>query len=198
MSGRILATSLLLCCAAAMATEDWSPSRKVDGVPVEFRPTESGFHVHRAEVSVCADLATLESFVADTSRFPEWIPFTRSARLLDDSEGAYVYYVRSTTPWPAKDRDMIYRITREAASENSIRLVMTGLPDYQPPEETAERIRTAEGAWHLTLVEDHTRVSYELYVDPGSVPAFLANRRLATVVGRTLANLSAEFPCPST
>jgi hypothetical protein len=188
----------VIFAGTCLASEDWKPVRKVEGVPVESRPTDSGFNVHRGVTSVCANLTALEGFVADTSRFPDWIPFTRSARLLDESDSGYVYYVRSTTPWPLKDRDMVYRIAREKSEDPVVRLVVTGLPDYQPPEKNAERIRVAAGEWRLEPIPGGTRVSYELYVDPGSVPAYFANRRLATVVGQTLANLAAQFPCTST
>ncbi|MEJ2088027.1 MAG: hypothetical protein P8Y69_06060, partial [Gammaproteobacteria bacterium] len=188
--------SLLPCSSVYGAAEDdWRALRTVEGVPVEFKPTESGFDAHRGETSVCANIDMLEGFVADTSRFPEWIPFTRSARLLDQSEGVYLYYVRSTTPWPLKDRDMVYRITRHDTGHDGVRLVITGLPDHQPLADGAVRIRAAAGEWYLAPAASGIRVSYELFVDPGPVPPYFANRRMATVVGRTLANLAARFPC---
>lgn len=200
MSGgmRTLVPLLVIFAAGTcVASGDWKPLRSVNGVPVESRSTESGFNAHRGVTSICADLAALEGFVADTSRFRDWIPYTRSARLLDESDAGYIYYVRSKTPWPLKDRDMVYRIARQESEGPVIRLVVTGLPDYQPPEENAERIRVAAGEWRLEPITGGTRVGYELYVDPGSVPAYFANRRLATVVGQTLANLAAQFPCNS-
>jgi hypothetical protein len=193
------ASFLLVALAAGVpfAWSDWRMVRSVDGVVVESRSTASGFNVHRGETAVCADVRTLEIFVEDTSRFPEWLPFTRSARLLQTTEDSLVYYVRSTTPWPMKDRDMVYRITRHEAEASAIHLELTGLPDYAPPEDDVERIKVAEGEWRLAPSGARTEVSYELYLDPGAVPAYLANRRLAYVVGRTLANLAAQFPCRS-
>lgn len=200
LRGGVRGGAVLLCFALgtnALSAPDWRPARWVDGVAVESHPTESGFDVHRGETAVCADLGTLEVFVEDTSRFPEWLPFTRSARLLKASEEGFVYYVRSTTPWPMKDRDMVYRITRRDAGPDAVLLELTGLPDYAPPEEDVERILAAEGEWRLAPSGNRTRVSYELYLNPGGVPAYFANRRLAVVVGRTLANLAAQFPCSS-
>ena len=89
---------------------------------------------------------------------------------------------------------MIYRITRQETKEG-LKLMITGLPDYQPPAKNAARIRMAEGEWLLLPAEEAIEVRYELFIDVGAVPAYFANRRLATVVGRTLANLSAQFPC---
>jgi hypothetical protein len=169
----------------------------VDGIAVEFRPTESGFNMHRGEAFVCTDIASLERFVADAARFPDWIPYTLSARQLDRTEAGAVYYVLTSTPWPLKDRDMIYRISRLEGDYQGLHLLLTGLPEYEPPIEHVERIRAAEGEWRLVPEGVGVRVGYELFVDPGSAPRFLANRRLANVVGKTLANLSAQFPCAS-
>lgn len=195
----ILLIGLGLMAAAHASAEGWVPVREVEGVAVEARPTDSGYHEHRGEAAVCAEMGALEDFVADTSRFADWIPYTRSARLLDASGSDFVYYVRSTTPWPLKDRDMVYQITRHSETEDGVaegvHLSVLGLPDYHPEEKNVTRIREAAGQWHLLQQDDGIDVSYQLYVHPGSVPAFAANRRLATVVGKTLANLAAQFPC---
>ena len=191
----ILLFSLGLTASACALAEGWVPVRDVEGVAVEARQTDSGYHEHRGEAAVCAEMGALEDFVADTSRFADWIPYTRSARLLDSSGSAFVYYVRSTTPWPLKDRDMVYQITRHPEIDEGVHLSVLGLPDYHPEERNVTRIREAAGQWHLLQEEDEINVSYQLYVNPGSVPAFAANRRLAAVVGKTLANLAAQFPC---
>lgn len=201
----------LLCCALPGHADDatvsalpepeaapanpWHEVREIDGVPVLARSTESGYNEHQAEVSVCTDIPTLERFVTDTDRFPEWVAFTRSARLLDRSDEGAIYYVRSTTPWPLADRDMVYRISRVPSSGAGVELKLTGLPDYQPEEQGVTRIEAAEGEWRLIPDGTETRVSYRLYLDPGRVPAFMANRRLAAAVGQTLANLVDRFPC---
>ncbi len=177
------------------AEAGWASARQVAGVPVESRPTASGFHEHRAEIAVCTDLTTLEDFVADTTQFADWIPFTRSVELLSSSENDFVYYVRSSTPWPLNDRDMVYRITRGPTTNEGLRLSMVGLPDYQPREQNVTRLVAAEGQWRLQPSANTINVEYQLYVHPGGVPAMAANRRLATVVGRTLANLAERFPC---
>lgn len=179
---------------SVQATASWQPARDVAGVAVEGHPTDSGFDAHRARIRVCTDMSSLAEFVVDPSRFREWVAFTRSARLLDKTEDSAVYYVRSTTPWPLKDTDMVYRITR-APTPEGLRLSLIGLPDYSPPGRDTTRLRSADGEWRLLPGDQGIDVSYELYVDPGRVPRSLANQRLATAVGQTLANLAAQFPC---
>ena len=177
------------------AGQEWQKGRKVDGVQVYHRPTTTAIREHRAETLVCTELTALEAFVSDAGHFTEWVPFTRSARLLERMPDQIVYYVRSITPWPLADRDMIYRVRRLPDGGGVVRLELTGLPDFRPEVEGATRIRSARGAWLLVPEARGVRVSYQLLVDPGAVPAFVANRRLASVVGQTLANLAARFPC---
>jgi hypothetical protein len=167
----------------------------VGGVTVEARPTASGFDEHRGTAEVCTDLSALEALISDTERFPEWLPYTRQAELLETSDRQFTYYVRTTTPWPLKDRDMVYRITRQSDSATTVHLDVVGLPDYEPKRRGATRIREASGRWEFIDTGAGLTVSYQLFVDPGPVPAFAANGRLASAVGETLANLADRFPC---
>lgn len=194
MAQRLALIIALLLAAAAARAGTWEPVREIAGVPVEAQETDSGFDVHRGRVQVCTDLASLENYVIDASHFVDWVAYTKSARLLEHTDEAAVYYVRSTTPWPLQDRDMIYRIARAPAPEG-LKLELTGLPDYAPPDKSATRIRAAAGEWRLLPSATGIDVSYELYLDPGRVPRYLANQRLAAAVGQTLANLAARFPC---
>lgn len=178
----------------AQTAAPWHQVREVDGVLVEARPTVTGFDAHRARIHVCTDMSSLAEFVVDPSRFVDWIAFTRSARLLEKSEDSAVYYVRSTTPWPLKDADMVYRIARNPTSDG-LNLSLTGLPDYLPSEKDATRIHSANGMWRIVPDDRGLGVSYELYVNPGSVLQSFANQRLAAAVGKTLANLAAHYPC---
>jgi hypothetical protein len=173
----------------------WSEVRLIDGVMVEARQTESGFNEHRGAVRVCTQLSVLEAFVADADRFSEWLPYTRHAELLEQTDDHLIYFVRTSTPWPLKDREMAYRISRQTDITEGVTLDMVGLPDYQPAGKGAVPIQAAAGRWRLIESEAGLDVSYQLFVHPGSVPPFAANGRMATAVGRTLANLASRFPC---
>ena len=192
---RIAIAALAAFVASSAWASGWSEVRLVDGVMVEARQTDSGFNEHRGAVRVCTQLPVLEAFVADADRFSEWLPFTRYAELLEQADDHLIYYVRSSTPWPLKDRDMVYRISRQADSAQGVTLELVGLPDYQPAGTGADPIQAAAGRWRLTESEAGLDVNYQLFVHPGSVPPFAANGRMATAVGKTLANLASHFPC---
>ncbi len=190
-----LLTLLIGSTGLAAPLGDWKPVREVEGVTVEARGTASGFNEHRGSAKVCTRLDVLEALVADTERFPEWLPYTRDAELLEASGDEVTYYVRSTTPWPLKDRDMVYRVTRGSDGGDGVHLELVGLPDHEPEHRGVTRMREARGEWWFSEAGDGLMIRYRLFVDPGPVPAFVANGRLASTVGQTLANLASRYPC---
>jgi len=196
-----LAAASLLCTAAAAfsaetTAEEWQEVRRVDGIVVEARPTESGFNEHRAHGRVCADVESLAGFVADSATLPEWIPHTEEVRVLQQRSNEEIYYLRSATPWPMRSRDMIYRLQRHTDSKTATaRLSITGLPDYLPPEPDAVRMKAARGTWTIHDQGDAISITFKMFVHPGSAPRFIANRRMAGSVGQTVANLAERFPC---
>ena len=191
----IIVMLLAFPSAVAGSGGDWAPVREVAGITVEARTTSSGFNEHRGSATVCTRLDVLETLVADTDRFPEWLPYTRDAQLLEASGGEFTYYVRTITPWPLKDRDMVYRITRRPAGDDGVHLAVVGLPDHGPKHRGVTRMREASGEWQFNESGDALTVSYRLFVDPGPVPVPVANGRLASAVGQTLANLVSRYPC---
>jgi hypothetical protein len=78
---------------------------------------------------------------------------------------------------------------------DEMRIRMTGLPEAVPERKGAVRMAAADGEWRLVSDGVGVDVRFELYVDPGKVPRYFANRRLSRTLGKTLANLQATFPC---
>lgn len=186
----------MLCAGVSSGAPVWTADRTVNAIDLESQPRDSGFRAYRGSIVVCARLDELQAFVADASRFHEWLPYTEEARALDDPEGGgELYYLRNSAPWPLQSRDMIYRLTLEPGGDEVLRIALDGVPDALPPQAGAVRMKSAEGLW--TLRTDHCRlhVTLSLAVDPGRAPSFFVNRRLAATVSGTLANLQKHFPC---
>ncbi|MFW6092644.1 MAG: SRPBCC family protein [Pseudomonadota bacterium] len=180
--------------ATGAAAEAWQPAGTIDGIAMTARPTGTGFDAYRATVEVCTGASTLERFVTDASSFGEWIPYTVEARQIESGDGAVRYYVRTDAPWPARDRDMVYRLDSRRSDEALV-IAVTGVPDYLPPQEGAVRMAGAEGEWRLRPRGDRLEVTFSLAVNPGNAPARFSNRRLAATVAGTLNNLTERFPC---
>lgn len=192
----------LWATTAGAAESGWSAARTVRGVALESRPTPSGFAEYRGQVSVCTSQQNLERFVTDASRFPSWVPFTETAHALPDDGRGTRYYVRTDAPWPFRSRDMVYRVMpRGADGEGSadgagrLRIDLAGEPDAIPERGDAVRMAGAGGRWVLEARGERIDVALRMSVDPGSVPRFFANQRIAATVGGMLANLRQRFPC---
>lgn len=190
--------ALLLTPLGAVASE-WTGAGTVRDVALESRPTASGFAEYRGRVSVCTSRQTLARFVTDARHLQSWVPFTETAHALSDDGRGTRYYVRSDAPWPFRSRDMVYRVLpgsdAAAGTGAALHIDLVGEPDAIPERSDAVRMAGASGRWELEVHDGRIDVGLRMTVDPGSVPRFFANRRIAATVGGMLANLRERFPC---
>lgn len=199
-AGRLLTclsglVSLLLAPGAGAG--GWTSAGETDGIPLEWRTTPAGHRAYRGATTVCTSLHGLQHFVADADRFEEWIPFTEAAHAVPSPDETSLYYLRTSAPWPFKSRDMVYRLTAEPVdAAGTIAIRVRGAPDALPERDDAVRMESADGLWILTPLDGSIGVELSLSVDPGRVPGFFANRRVAATVAGILANLTERFPCP--
>jgi hypothetical protein len=131
----------LAAAAPAAETAEWTELDKANGIAVYTRPFRgSAFPEVRASGDVCATLPQLVAFVEDVAAFEQWIPDTAEARLLErPTPRTQVYYIRTSMPWPVKDRDMIYRLSEIADPPviAKISVGIEGMPDYLPVDPRA-------------------------------------------------------------
>jgi hypothetical protein len=183
--------------AAGSAAEvvEWSPVYRNAGVQVDARETASGFDRHRGSVVLCSTIDEVASFATDVAGYPQWVAFTLESRSLEHTDERTVFYLKSSSPWPMRPRDMIYELVADPVDGGVMRVVMTGLPEALPPEPGAVRMRSVEGEWLFITDGAELEVQLTLHVVPGRVPRVFANRRFARMVGDTLAAMAERFPC---
>ena len=182
--------------ATPAGSEPWKRVAFVEGVEVLALPTRSGFDLHRARVPVCTDLETAATFTEDADHFEDWVAYTLEARLLERSDERVLYYLKNSAPWPVRPRDMIYELSPRFDDSGALHISMLGLPEHLPEEPGVVRMDSVEGEWLFVPEAAEVSVQLTIHVQPGRrVPKFLANRRLAQSVGRTLAGLARNFPC---
>jgi hypothetical protein len=191
----LLATGLGVAAAEEGA---WRTIRHDDALEVSTRPVAgSQFDEVRVVGNVCASLEALTGYVQDVQHFPDWIPDTAQAeQLAQPNARERIYYVRTDMPWPVKDRDMIYRVVvTPGAVANAAAIEMQGLPDYLPKKEDAIRMTSLHGAWQIEQrAAGLTHVALEMRVEPGgSVPTWLARRRIVALPTGMVENLQREF-----
>jgi len=216
----IWAPAVWMCCAICLPVHShaatpsfdsigWTELDKVHDIAVYTRPYEGSTYPEvRASGTVCATLPQLVAFVEDVAAFEQWIPDTAEARLLDrPTPRTQIYYIRTSMPWPVKDRDMIYRLSETTAfrhgwptdSSPAISVAIEGLPEYLPVDTHAMRMKGVSGRWTFDQTGDRTRIDLDMHIEPGGgVPAWLARQRIVGTPTRMLANLKEHFEtlCP--
>lgn len=182
--------------ASTLATEEgWEEQVNEDGLRIETREVPgSSFRAFRASLLVPADRAAVRARLQDVERYPDWFPDTKEAQVLEAFEGGgWASYVRTSVPWPLKDRDAIY-VSRLSSKPTRDRIDVSTQPDLVPEKRDAVRIRQAGGFWELSDAEGGTLVYWEFHVDPGGkVPSSLANARVINTPRSALTGLRDHF-----
>ena len=193
---RWLAPLLALLALAAVnvrAEDGWELRLDEDGLRVETREVAgSKFRAFRAELVVPAAPAAVLARLRDIDSYPAWFPDTVEARRIAADNGRWANYVRTSAPWPVKDRDAIYVSELEETAAGP--RVNVATDPALAPETDAVRIREAAGFWLLAAVDGGTRVYWEFHVEPGgNIPASLANARVVSTPRDALLALRAHF-----
>ncbi|MCC7380997.1 MAG: hypothetical protein IT384_04165 [Deltaproteobacteria bacterium] len=189
-------SSALWLLLVAAGPGGWHPHSKVDGVATwVLESAKSRVPRVRGEIEIEADLFEILAVLHDVSQTCEWTPNCREAHLIRDlSAFTSLIYLRTASPWPVADRDLVIRADlsiRPDGGAARAEFNAVELPEV-PPVEGVIRIRVSQGAYDLTrLGPTRTRVRYEVYSDPGgSVPAALARGPLVRMPRDTLLALA--------
>jgi hypothetical protein len=194
----ILITALIPAAFTAHATADTcTAARNQDGISLcQTTIEQSAFVEVIAETVLCTSSEAFQTLLNDVDGYKRWIPSVLEARALSKSTNSQIYYVKYSTPWPFKPRDMIYRMSAPSSDEVPlVTVTVEGLPEYIEPVQAVVRLKAARGSWHFSDTPEGLLVVYTMYVDAGNAPAAIANRRLKSTVSATFANLRNAFPC---
>jgi hypothetical protein len=182
-------------CLAATQSDQWRAVVSIGPVQVYAQDTDSGFDRVRASVTVCTDLETVADYTADASTLMDWVAYAQAVELLEADDNHTLYYLKTAAPWPMRSRDMIYQLTPRFDDQGRLHIRMDGVPDALPVRADAVRMDSVEGDWLFTADGGEVTVQLTLHMNPGRVPRFMANGRIARTVGMTLQALGEKFPC---
>jgi len=172
---------LFLACFPAAATVDWEEVKNQDGIRVYTRETtDSPILMARG---ICVIEASAEAVLAvldDNSSHPRWVPFLmESQRLKAFSRTERLEYNRFEAPWPASNRDFVYRA--KATPDKGNRVIVFSMKSEQsalkPEQEDTVRGTLLESTFTLTaLSPTQTQVELRFHADPnGWIPNWITN-----------------------
>ena len=200
MRPRLTAPVLLLLVAAAPAAgaEPWVPNGSKEGLSVASRVRpESKVREVRAVGEIAIDAERLFAVLGDIGRYPEIMPPTASARLLD-RDGATALYHLVIDPPVVSRRDYCIRVTLTRIEDGALESRWQQTEEHCPaPERGIVRMRGADGRWRLRpLGPGRTEVEYVAFADPGgALPAWMVNRSVVSGlpgIFRALARAAAD------
>jgi hypothetical protein len=153
----------------------------------------SDFNAFKAITEVNAPIDRVEAALRDINTYDEWYDQVSHGEKLSETRTNTGYcYVIVDLPWPAKDRDNIFKYKWIIDNQNGTRtLTSHAVPDYLPRKEDCIRIEQTDSIWRLTLKgPNRVEIYHEVYADPGGqLPAWIVNSFLVDGPVRSLSRL---------
>lgn len=182
-------------CAWAADTEEWKRIANDDGIAIDTREiTGMNMPAFRGTTVVRGGIYDVAAILDDMSRYCEWTKRCITTKELHKyGEFDRVFYHRTGTPWPLKDRDCVFRGKVSGLLDGvDVMVAFESIRwPHMPPKDDAVRMPTARGHYHLTRIDaGNTRVEFMIQADPGGiVPQWAANLSAKAIPADTLAGL---------
>lgn len=176
----VLLTGVFALSGSVGAQESyWNLRKNKNGIEVYTRKIKnSGLIEFRATVTLNASFRNVRRVIDDVESYPVWIENLKKSRTIKKISGVErVDYYEIQAPWPFKNRDMVMQVKSIVKNNNIAHIGLMNSPDYVSAKQNIIRIREAKGLWHIFSIEKNkTRVTYQLYSDPGGyIPTWVVN-----------------------
>ena len=185
-----------------LSIHNWEKVNESDGVTVYISETETTQIVKvKTQVLIEASLADIQKILDDVNGRVNWVPFLNESRILQKlSPTEKMEYSIFYGPWPASDRDFVYRITLFKKNEHQVTYSMISEPSNLMPEQNEMvRAQLIESYYTLTALDNgKTNVELIFHADPkGWVPIWIVNiiqRVLPYMILKNLKELAEGAP----
>lgn len=172
---------LLALGAICAAPQEWKKVREKDGVTV-YQKEVGKLLAFRGEGLITAPIGKLLHVIEDSSHWKEWIDNLSNGRLLATIGPFHkVFYQAFDSPFPAKDRDLVYEAkTRRDAKTGKIYVEMRSVDHEKAPKSVGVRVDLKYTRYEITPLPDgRLAVVLETLSDPkGALPKFFVNQTL--------------------
>ena len=164
--------------AVFAAPAGWSKVDTEDGVTV-YEKEVGDFLAFRGEGHVTAPIGKLLYVIEDATHWKDWIENLDKGRILERKSPFHkVFYQSFDSPFPAKDRDIVYEAkTRRDAVTGKVFVEMRSVKHPKAPKTVGVRVNLTYTRYEITpLPGGRLYVVLETLSDPGgSLPNFLVN-----------------------
>lgn len=173
--------SFFLLSSISHAQAEWKLRKEVDGIKVYTRSVDnSKFDEYKVESSLQGSLHQIMSIFKDFSIYPKLFPESSEHKALTNQEKSHIIYMRMNAPFPATDRDGIFKNTYNYdRTTQHLHAEVECLKDTYQTKEGLIRVIDCNGSWDFFITgKDQLSVSHQFFADPrGFAPAFIVNNK---------------------
>lgn len=171
---------LFMLVSLTSFAQEWKLEKDEDGIKVYTRlPKGAKLEELRATVRIKTSLSAFTALLKDVPGYTEWAYNCVESRLVKAiSDTVQCYYTHTNLPWPATDRDLIFRSSlKQDPVSCVIKTYSYSVPTMMEEKDKIVRIKEGHTSWTLTPVKEGVvDVEYVASLDPGgSLPAWLVN-----------------------
>ncbi len=171
----------------------WVLKKDTEGIQVHVRKVEgSPILEYNGSVVVPVGLERVVSLYENEKHTPEWFYQCIESKLLEGKgPDEKILYFAIDLPWPAEDRDSVYRRLRfKNPVTGTVEYKISALPGRYPPQDGRLRTPMLKGLWRFTPLADGRTEVYDQHdaAVGGYLPAFLVNRLAVNIPFNSLKN----------
>lgn len=184
----------------------WQKIRDEDGIQVySIAVQDTAIVKARAVAIIDAPLEKIQRLVDDFSQRPQWVPYLQHSKIIEKiSPAEHIEYSLFSAPWPASNRDFVYRVQRSQQwINNQLQL------SYQMRSVEHEAIPLQPGlvrgeifssVYRLSVINaGQTRVELIYHADPkGWLPNWIVNIIQRGFPFRMMQKLRQQLHAPAT
>ena len=173
---------------------NWQKIREENGVVIYSQAVDgTDLFKIKAQIIINVNMEKIQSYIDDVSNRKQWVPYIKEVRILEEfSDTEKLEYSFFTAPWPASDRDFIYR-QRLLYKDNRKIIFIHSVEEsaLMPEQDGVVRADLIESQYTLTaLTDSQTKVELIFYADPkGWLPNWIINKIQQVLPFRMLRNL---------
>lgn len=179
-------------------TTNWKLVKYEDGIKVFIaRSSQSDIVKAKSSIDISFPISKVQSLLDNIEKRHEWIPYLKKSSIIKhESEYQNLEYSLFSAPWPASDRDFVYRLEMVSNTKNKrVYKMQSEISDLKPKNSGIVRAVLFESVYTLTaLGESATRVNLTFHADLGGwLPNWISNMVQKALPYKTLKNLKYEL-----
>ncbi|HET8881949.1 MAG TPA: START domain-containing protein [Solimonas sp.] len=183
-AARFVAAAFSLWTATALATDlgatAWTLTQDRDGIQIfTARVSGSPLLAVKGVGLINAPADRVVALLRDVPARPSWDPTCASASVLRTlPDGGQIIYLHSRLPWPAKDRDVVFRALWSISPDSGVTSMRADVATGElPPRKDRLRIVSGYNTWVVSPDgQGQSEVATEVHLDPGGqLPKWLLN-----------------------